>query len=824
MLRHHLQNAWRTIRHHKLYTTINILGLSPGICACIVIYTIARYDLGFDKFHPDGDRIYRIIGDVQLVDGSTLFLNSPFEGVAGIEHAIPGFQQQVGFHTLSFGITVPADHGKPATDFDSRQEGSYASSVILTGPSFFDLFPHTWLAGNASVLQEPHRVVLSAEAARKYFGVLTPERYIGKTLVYGDSGDSLSVTVAGIVKDWTGLSDLAYTSFISMSTVSNSWLRKLFPTTDWSSLQPPQSRAFVKLAPGVRPEQVNAALANFVSKAHANFIPGATDLRLYLQPLAQMHYNPDFQSTDDGDNFRKAYLPLLYALMGVAFFILVLAIINFVNLSTAQSLQRIKEVGIKKVMGSSRKRLVGQFLTETLIVTGIAVILSTLLVRPVISLFHDYIPEGVHFSLDLGSFCFLLCILLFTALAAGLYPALLLAAHLPALTLRGVFSNTGSGGGARLRKVLIVFQFAISLFFIIGSLAIGRQIHYIRTADLGFNADAICTIDAWRTQPQQMQLLAEKMRSLAGVKDVVLQNSAPMGLTHNGGSLVYRGKGLRNMVLLFQFADAGFIPFYGMRLVAGRNYGQGDSVRELVINETYSKALGFDNPADAVGQLLYLDSTNAYAITGVVADFYQRSFHKTILPEAIGHFPGSELSIAVKLAVHGRQGASAKAIVESIKAVWKKVLPKEDFRFSFLNESISQLHSQDTNTAFLLQSAMVITILISCMGFFGLALFTAGRREKEVGIRKVLGATVANVAVLLSRDFVVLVLIALAIASPLAWYFADTWLEDFVYRVPMNAWVLLEAAGLAVLLLLLTVGFLTLQAALRKPATVLRRE
>jgi len=511
-------------------------------------------------------------------------------------------------------------------------------------------------------------------------------------------------------------------------------------------------------------------------------------------------------------------------LIGVALFILILAIINFVNLSTAQSLQRIKEVGIRKVMGSGRRRLVGQFLTETLLITGVAVVLSALLVRPAIALFHDYIPEGVHFSFDLGSFGFLLCILVFTTLAAGLYPALLLSAHLPVLSLKGLLSKTGISGGGRLRKALIVFQFATSLIFIIGSLVIGRQIHYMRNADKGFSTDAICTINAWRAKPEEMQLLAQKIRGLAGVRDIVLQGNAPMGFAHGGGNLLYRGPDLKNRMVMFQLADAGFLPFYGMKLLAGRNFRQGDSAREMVINETYSKALGFDSPADAVGRMLYRDSTKAYAITGVVADFHQQSFHETIQPEAIFDFPRGEQSIGVKLAVQGQQGASAKAIVASIETEWKKVFPKTPMNFSFLNESITWLYGQETNTAFLMESATVITILISCLGLFGLALFTASRREKEVGIRKVLGATVANVAVLLSREFVLLVVISLAIASPVAWYFADAWLKDFAYRTTMNAWVLLEAGGAAVVLALLTVGFLALRAARQNPATVLRRE
>lgn len=819
MLRHYLQNAWRSIRHHKLYTAINILGLSIGLCACIVIYLIARYDLGFDRFHPDSDRIYRIVGDVQLKDGNSVFLNSPFREIAGIEHAIPGWEKQVGFHTFGPGVTIPAGGGRPATDFSGNQEGSHASAAILTGPEFFDLFPHPWLIGSPSVLSEPNRVVLSENAARKYFGGLPLDQMIGKMVIYADS---LPVTVAGIVKDWTGLTDLGYTSFISISTAPNSWLKAQFPTADWASLRPHQSQAFVKLAPGVRPEQVNVALADFVRRTKITFGPGDSKLRLYLQPLRAMHYTPDFHPSDSGDDFRKAYLPLLYALIGVAVFILGLAIINFINLSTAQSLQRIKEVGIRKVMGSSRRGLIAQFLIETLLVTSLAVILSVVLVRPAIALFHKYIPEGVHFSLNAGMLTFLLSILLFTTVAAGYYPARLLSAYLPVLSLKGDVDRTGTGG-TRIRKVLITFQFTISLIFIIGSLVIGRQIQYMRNADKGFTTDAILTLNAWGSKPGQMPVLARNIRQIAGVKDVILQGSAPMGFAHNGMSLLYKGKEMKNMPVMGQYGDAGLIPFYGMKLLAGRNIRSGDSIREMVINETYAKALGFNTAGDAVGQLLFRD-TLAYMITGVVTDFHQESFHETIKPEVIWHFPRAEQSIGIKIATLGKQGTEANAIIASIGTEWKKVFPKRPFSYSFLNESITWLYQQETNTAFLMQSAMILTIIISCLGLFGLALFTARRREREIGIRKVLGATVSHVVLLLSRDFLVLVLLALVIAAPIAWYFADAWLRDFAYRVTLDAWVLLEAGVVAVALALLTVGVLAVRAARENPVAVLRRE
>jgi putative ABC transport system permease protein len=846
MLHHYLKIAWRNIRQHKLYTAINVLGLAMGICACIVIYLIARYDLSFDTFHPDAGRIYRIVGDAKDRDGGTLFLNSPIDEMAGVEHDVPGFEAQTIFHTFGERITIPATGGKQAADFDGRLEDSYSARTILTAPSFFSIFPHEWLAGSPAVLDAPDRVVLAESSARRYFGKGPLAQMIGRTVIYADS---LPVTVAGIVKDWNKLSDLGYTDFISLQTAPTTWLRSQIPTADWVSLRPHRSQAFVKLAPGVDPATVNAALAKYMRDHHVVFGGGQGSAQeyphYYLQPLRAIHYTPDFRPTDSGDDFRKAYLPMLYALMGVAVFILALAVINFINLSTAQSLQRMKEVGIRKVMGSSRKGLIVQFLAETLLLTVAAVALSLFLVRPVLSLFREYIPAGVEFRpWEAGNLMFVLLITLVTTMLAGFYPARLLSGYLPVLSLKGALDRTGTGG-AGLRKALIVFQFTISLVFIIGSLVIARQTRFMRDADKGFSSDAILTVTNWRAGKGQMRMYAEEVKKLAGVENAIVEGNAPMGFAHSGGNFVYRGAGagtgtgagartrtgagagkdtaLKDMGVTIQGGDMAFIPFYGMRLVAGRNMGQGDSLREVVINEAYSRALGFDQPGEAVGKLVY-NNKNAYMVAGVVADFHQDSYHETIKPLVIERNTRLEQQVAVKLATKGQQGSDAKLLVGEMEGIWKKLFPKEDFEYDFMNESISRLYEQETHTAWLMEVAMSVTILISCMGLFGLALFTAGRRAKEIGIRKVLGATVANITLLLSRDFLVLVGLAIVIALPVAWYFADQWLEDYAFRAPMNVWVIVEAGLAAIGIALVTVSVQALQAALANPVNSLRSE
>jgi putative ABC transport system permease protein len=353
--------AWRNILRQRWYSLIHVLGLAIGICVCIVIYLIGRYELSVDNFHPDAARIYRVVADVRDKDGNVIFLNSPFKEVAGIEHLIAGFDAKAAFHVFGSSISVLSANGHAMKTYDNRQEGSYALSTILTGPDFFRLFPHVWLAGSPSVLSQPGRIVLAESVARKYFGTDSVEQMLDRKVIYDDS---LTLTVAGIVRDWNQPSDLNYTSFISISTAPKTWLRERIPTTDWSSLQPRRSQAFVRLEKGVNPARVNAELIEYLHKLTPApvLFAGASHLRLYLQSLRDMHYTPDFHPADTGDDFPKAYLPLLYALVWVALFVLGLAIINFINLSTAQSFQRMKEVGVRKVMGSSRAALVGQFL------------------------------------------------------------------------------------------------------------------------------------------------------------------------------------------------------------------------------------------------------------------------------------------------------------------------------------------------------------------------------------------------------------------------------------------------------------------------------
>jgi putative ABC transport system permease protein len=819
MLKNYFKIALRNVYRHKVYTLINITGLSFGICACLVIYLINSYDLSFDRFHPDGNRIYRIVGEAERSNGEKMFLNSPFPDIAGFQNQIPGFEAAAGYHLYGAKTSIPVA-GKPNKKFNGNLEKGGIASII-TGPSYFDIFKYQWLAGSAATLNEPYRVVLTETRAHEYFGSLPPNKLIGKTVIYDDS---LKVTVTGIIKDWTKNTDFGYTDFISISTATHSFLKIRIPTEDWNSLSPHQSQAFVKLSNGTSAAQVNEGFASYIKK-NVKQRDAGSKLSMWLQPISDIHFTPDFHRGDDGDNqFRKAYRPIIYGLMGAALFILIIAAINFINLSTAQSIRRAKETGIRKVLGSNRTSLVFQFLTETFVLTGIAVFISVLLVRPVLSLFSDYIPNGIAFTFNAETLIFLVSVLVVTTLLAGFYPALVLSAYLPVQSLKGIGSKTNKEKWY-LRKSLIVFQFSISLIFIIATLVIGNQIRYMRDSEKGFKTDAIVIIQGvWRDHSNKVNGLAESLKRIPGVEKVIQEAFAPMGFQHMSSNIEYKGKDDIKLEVSLQPGNEGLIPFYEMKLLAGRNLFPSDSLKEIVINQTCAISLGFTKPEQAIGRLVIWWDGKVYPIAGVVADFHETSFHESVKPVVIAHMPEQEKGIAIKLATKGMQASEAKVILAQVEKEWKKIYPDEPFEYSFLNESIKWLYDQETKTAWLMNVVMLITISISCMGLFGLAMFTAEQRTKEIGIRKVLGATVTNIMTLLSKDFVVLVIISLIIASPVAWYFMNRWLEDFAYRIHISWWVFVLAGSAAILIALFTVSFQSIKAAIANPVKSLRTE
>lgn len=809
MFKSYWTSAWRMLVRHRLYTSINVLGLALGICACLVIWTIVRYEFSFDRGHPNSQQVYRINSYEQyLKDEPERLVPAVLADIPGaVQKQITGVEMVAPYYVLDNDTAMIAAAGN---------KNFYPARSVVTKTEYLRIMGYQWLVGDPqTALAHPFSVVLTESRARQYFGKGSLTGIIGKEIVYEDS---LRVNVSGIVRDWDGRTDFPYTEFISFSTIDHSFLlQSLGLDPSQENKFPVLVSALVRLTPDAHLNKVSAALtALYHSRDHDRGIYP----RIALQALTDVHFAPP--GFDDG-NIRTSQLSTLYSLLSIAAFILVLAIINYVNLATAQSLTREKEIGIRKVMGSDRGHLILQLLTETFLLTVVAGLLAVLAVRPVLHVFREFVPAEIRFMpFAPANLLFLTGITIAVTLLAGLYPAKMLSMHSPVDSLKGSGAPRG-GTKWLLRKGLIVFQFTVSLLFIIGTMSIGRQIGFMLHKGLGFRSDAIILFntDERKDSVNKVRVLQEEIRKLSGVADISRSNMPPSGMDRGIFTVRYRAKSDDPIRVEAIQADEHYIPLYDIKLLAGRNLFPSDTMKEVVINENLSKLLGFTNPDKAIGQQLYTWNKNI-SIVGVVADFHKYSYKEPIRPLLIAGMACTDL--AVRLDTKKKSAQEAHAIITRVERQWKTVYPHKPFEYAFFDEELAKFYKREQTMEWLLNIATGITLFISCIGLFGLTLFTTARRTREIGIRKVMGANVKDILILLGRDFVRLVLIALVIASAGGWYLTHRWLQDYAYRVTLGADVFLLAGGALLTLTVLTVGLQSMKAAMANPVESLRSE
>jgi len=797
------------LRRNRVYTLINVLGLALGICACLVIWVIVRYEFSFDHGHPESKRIYRVISYERIMKDEPEHLVPAV--LADIPEAmkreVPGVELMAPFYELQKDTAMVVTAGK---------QTFYPARSVVSGPEYLRIMGYSWLAGNPqTALDRPFSVVLTESKARQYFGTGALNGMIGRELVYQDS---LRANVSGIVRDWDEHTDYPYTDFISSSTIDHSFLLqslRLDPNLD--NKYPALAMVLVRLAPNADPKRVEGALTELY---HSRKYDKGMFPRVVMQALGEVHFTaPGY----DDVTIRTSQLSTLYSLLSIAIFILVLAIINYVNLATAQSMVREKEIGIRKVMGSSRVSLILQLLMETFLLTAVAGLFAFLMVRPVLGAFHAFVPQRLEFRpFEVDNVLFLLGITIAVTLLAGLYPARILSAHSVVSSLKGPGAPRG-GAKWLLRKGLIVFQFTVSLLFIIGTMVIGRQVGFMLHKDLGFRTDAIIlfSTDERKDSVSKVRVLQEEIRQLPGVADVARSNMPPSGMDRGITTVRYRARSNDPIQVEMIQADEHYVPLYGIRLLAGRNFFPSDTMKEVVINESFSKLLGFRRPDEAIGKQLY-DWGKNVMIVGVVADFHKYSYKEPIRPLEIVGMACTDLN--VRLDTKGKSASEARSIIARVERTWKTLYPHRPFEYGFFDEELAKFYQKEQTMEWLLNIATGITLLISCIGLFGLMLFTTERRTREIGIRKVMGAGVKDILVLLGKDFVRLVLIALAIASAGGWYFAHRWLQDYAYRVSIGADVFLLAGAGLMVVTVLTVGLQSVKAAMVNPVESLRSE
>lgn len=814
MLKSYFITAFRNFWRNKTFSAINILGLAIGLSASLVIFLLVQYDFSFDKFEKDGSRIYRVVSYIATPTGNYHgdALSEPMADA--VKGEVPGLDLVVPFHTLDeTRVTIP----------DSRHPLILRKQkdVVAVDENYFTLMGYTWLAGSpAMAALQPYQVILTEKNARLYYPQTVYTEIIGKPILLDDT---VQCTVAGIVKDLPGNTDFYFGTFVSRSTLLTERMKpENFGKWDWVN---DQDQLFVKLAPQTRSSVVEPLLTR-VLRIHSNphpFDHGVTTV--LLQPLSDLHFNLDYGVFLKS---RQAHKGTLYGLLAVAAFLLLLACINFINLTTAQASHRAKEIGIRKTMGGQRRQLILQFITETFVLTLLATTLAIVLTPWLLKVFNDFIPEDFHFDLlKSGIIPFLAGLVVVVTILAGFYPAMVVSGFKPVLILKNQANgNSGKTRSAWLRKSLTVFQFVIAQVFIIGTLLVSKQIGYVLNKDLGFKKDAIVYFwtDSHKEARKKKPVLFGKLRAIPGVAMVSIANSPPSSNGNwNSTMTINDGKKDVEVNALIKLGDTNYFRMYGLRLVAGQAPAYSDTISAAVINETYLHRLGYQDPQMIVGKQIKRFRSNPM-IVGVVADFHPRSLREQIKPLIIANGTRDADIFNVALQPRGSGGASWSSTLAAIEKAFHEVYPKDDFEYRWVDDTIAKFYTAEKNTSRLLLWATGLTIFVSCLGLLGLVIFITNQRTKEIGVRKVIGASVGQLILLLSRDFVKLVGLAILIALPIAWWGGNKWLESFAYRTALSWWVFAAGGVFLLIIALLILCIRTLRAALANPVAALRSE
>jgi ABC-type antimicrobial peptide transport system permease subunit len=796
----------RSFLRNKAISLIHVLGLSLGISASLVIFLIVQFESGFDKFEKDGNRIYRVVMDLDMngMKGHSAAVPAPLANamaeVTGVDGVVPVMTFQ---GDAKVTVTFPANSSRKAF---KEQEGT----VFTTG-EYFDLLPFNWIVGSPRLsLEHPFSVVLTESRAKLYFPGMTMDAVVGQQLNY--NGD-VTATITGIVQDLHELTDFQATDFLSYSTIAKTALNGNFMMDNWNDWMA-YSSLYVKLSESNdragASAQINAIAERFRAKDN-------NKLTYVLQPLSDIHFNAEYASF----NLRLASKSTLRGLTLLAGFLLVLACINFTNLASAQTSLRAREIGVRKSIGSSRKQLIFQFLIETFLVTLLASIVSMALAPVLLDLFKDFISNGVVFQpwSQPGLLGFLLALMLAVTLFAGAYPALVLSGLRPVAIFKGNVLPVKSGSTS-LRKVLTVTQFMIAQDFIFGAFMVSKQVRYSLNEDLGFKKEAIVYFEVSRTGKDNREPLMNEIRRLPGVSKATIGFLPPASEGAAFGDIIFK-KGAEEIKenVQLRWGAPQYIDVYGIDIIAGRNIREGKDIHEMLINETYAKAIGFTDPQTAINAEI-LNRETPYTIVGVMRDFHASSTHAPIGPIV---FFDNDRNFFFHVALSpDRRGWSST--IDELRVTVAKLYPDQDFKYTFFDEAIAKFYEEEQNTAMLLNWAMSVSMLISCMGLLGLVMHTSETRTKEVGIRKVLGASVSNLVSILSVDFIKLVAIAFALAAPISWWATHRWLEGFAYRTAISWWVFIVSGLTMIVVALLALSFHTFKTARANPINSLRAD
>jgi len=795
MLQNYFKIAWRNLLRSKTYSILILAGLSCGMTCAIVLGLYVNDELGFDGYHRNADRIYRLNLDIKWA----------------------GNQYNMAMASTPFGPTLRREYPeiqntlrvKPGGQiFRNGDNAINVKEMIFADSALFSFFDYDFVEGSATTaLNGPGKVVLTQKLAQVLFGKTSG--LIGKTVLVKDN---IPFTVAGVIKDLPGNHHLKFDAVLPYFNYTINTVK----ADNWGSFN---TLTYLMLNEAATARKLESKIPAFYKKYIAKTVGDEGDqkvsFKITFQPLSEIHLKSShLLGEENGSTMRY-----VYTISVIGFFILLIAIVNYINLATARATGRAREIGIRKAVGSQRFQLIAQFLAESMLISFLAMSTSILLLYLLLPFFNSVADKKL--ALDLVSpktVGLFIAFALMVGLVSGLYPAFILSKYNPAVVLKG--TTTSNAQGSLLRKSLVVVQFSISMVMIVGTIVVYQQLQYMSNKALGFNQQQVIDIPLSAPASQQ-SAAALKNRLLQNplIRHVSLTDGTIGGELNNKSTFSFYSKGAEIPVSSEYFdVDEDFLNVLQMRVREGRNFSaelDNDSSHAVLVNQAMLKRLGWKT---RTAGLIEVD-TRKVEITGVINDFHLRSLHNQIEPLVLVLKKRDANHMLVRV-----PGQNVQATIGYIKDAFAKANPGQPFEYHFLDQSFAKQYKSDERRGTLFLTFSCIAILIACIGLFGLATFTAQQRTKEIGVRKVLGASVASVVALLSADFLKLVLIAIIIAGPIGWYLMHTWLQSFAYKIDITWWVFALAGILSILIALVTVGFQSIKAALMNPVKSLRTD
>lgn len=799
MLKNYLKIAWRNLLKNKLFSFINIVGLAIGVSCCTIIYLYVNHELSFDTYNKKAERIYRITTKINQPGKDDHFAPSSPKMAASLKANFPEIESVVRFKNSKRPISY-------------KGKNFYENDILYADSSLLDMFTFPIVSGSShKALSNPYSIVLTEKAAKKYFGNEAP---VGKMLQFSDT---INLMVTAVIKDIPQNSHFHCEAFLSRSTMndmnkkSEQWIYN--NEENWFNCD---SYSYLLLKENVDYQKLEPKLNAFLDKQMADIKKEVgMSLNIELQPILNIHLKSHLDS--ELKNEVNGDITYVYIFIGAAILTLLIACCNFINLSTARSLNRSKEIGLRKVIGASRSQLIFQFLGESMLFSIVACLLSFFLVLIIKPVFDSFIGTSLSLTLDVLALYFLIIIAI--GLLAGLYPALLMSSFAPIQSLKGKISHGLSD--IFFRKGLVIFQFSIAIILIIGTTLILQQLNFIQNRNIGLNKEQILTLEFGPGDARKADvLLAELLKNPKVVNGSL--NSFSFKSTSNI-TMLPEGRAQNEMTASYVIcSDENFLKTFEIKLAAGRDFSKSfatDATEAFMVNEAAVKSFNWKTPKEALGKKIEWGGLKNGKVIGVFKDFNFASLHENIEPLLIHVFPEWCNKISLRLKTN-----NLTATMSDIEKTWKSIATQSPFKYYFAEDEFNAQYRSEQNMKTVLSAFTFLSILVACLGLFGLASFTIKQRVKEIGIRKVLGSSANGIVSLLSKDFLKLVIISFIVASPIAWYGMNKWLQDYAYKIDIHLWVFALAGTLAFLIAFLTVSIQAYKAAFSNPVKSLRIE